>query len=857
MKVSLMNPVVRELVRDPHCTSCKLSAQATGNDVCITAEGPAEADLMIVTKLPLGPKSRKELHDYLAEVGIDPEEVSITSVNKCKVWDITAGKADQKACTALYLNKEIEAVKPKWVLALGNEALTATTGKAQITKYRGQIFTHKQFPKTQVVGTISPSMVNRNPGQRDGFIADLRYIKRLSEGRDVSDALKPKSFRIVTSKRGLQALADELSVCEGYAFDIETNGFDEFKPDSKMVSLALTTWMPGDTAPRNIWAIPLYHNQSPFKDKWQNILKWLAKYMRMPKKRIAHNGKFDLRWLTQFGCGFDLTFDTMLAAHLLNENRPKGLKPLARSLLGVEPWDIDTKSLLDEPLRPTLKYNGLDTWYTAHVYFILAKQLKEQPRLGRLMLREMVPASNDFVEIEMRGIWTDREQLNERAIIAKRTLDEIDRKLLNYVPPKDQWPPNTKEVNFNASNFARWWLFDHLGLPIRARGKSKEDGTPGAPSMAEGILSDLQETNPHPVLDLLLERVKWQKFHSSFFSAYQEQIDGNDRIHTTFKLTGTVTGRLSSGKGDQEKVTGRVQNRGVNLQQVPRDSFVKGIFGGPPGHVFLECDYSQVELRVAAFLADEKTMKYLYSTNQDIHMATAMKMTGKTADLVTKDERKKAKPVNFGFLYGMSAATFVTTAWNNYGVRVTEEESVVFRRAFFDQFPDLLTWHKRQRALARKYGRVESPLGRVRHLPDITSKDHKVRAEAERQAINSPVQSFASDLAILALTILMRKFRKMGLMTRSVGTVHDAINFEVPIEELPIVMPMIKHWMENVPIERWFGVVVDIPIVGDVAVSKMWGDKEEVDGDIVMNPDKLEPWLKERELWVPGSMYAA
>lgn len=856
-KVSLMNPVVRDKVRDPNCTACKLSTQAKGSDVCITAEGPEQADLMIVTKLPLGPKSRKELHDYLAEANIDPDSVAITSVNKCKVWDVTAGKVDQKTCAGLYLADEIRLIQPKWILALGNEALTATAGKAQITKYRGQIFDYKHVPGVKVVGTISPSMVNRNPGQRDGFIADLVYIKRLSEGRDVSAELKPRSFRIITTGKGLKALADELSVCEGYAFDIETNGFDEFKKDSKIVSLALTTWRKGDDGPKDVWAIPLFHPQSPFRKKWRAILKWLAKYMRMPKKRIAHNGKFDLRWLTQFRCGFNLTFDTMLAAHLLNENRPKGLKPLARSLLGVEPWDIDTKNLLEEPLRPTLKYNGLDTYYTAHIYFILVKQLKEQPRLAALMLRMMVPGSNDFVEIEMKGIWTDRQKLEERAQVAKHTLDEIDRRLMVHVPPKEQWPANVKEVNFNASNFARWWLFDHLGLPIRARGKSKEDGTPGAPSMAEGILSDLQETDPHPVLDLLLERVKWQKFHSSFFSAYLEQIDDNDRIHTTFKLTGTVTGRLSSGKGDAEKVTGKVQNRGVNLQQVPRDSFVKGIFGGPPGHVFLECDYSQVELRVAAFIADEPTMKYLYKTNQDIHMATAMKMTGKPQHLITKEERKAGKPVNFGFLYGMSAGTFVGTAWNNYGLRVTPEESQIFRKAFFDQFPALLEWHKRQRRLARKYGRVESPLGRVRHLPDINSADRLVRGEAERQAINSPVQSFASDLAIMALTILMRKFRKMNLKTRSVGTVHDAINFEVPIEELPIVMPMIKYWMENVPIERWFGVVCDVPIIGDVAVSKMWGDKEEVDGDIVTNPEKLEPWLQERGLWTPESMYAA
>ena len=366
--------------------------------------------------------------------------------------------------------------------------------------------------------------------------------------------------------------------------------------------------------------------------------------------------------------------------------------------------------------------------------------------------------------------------------------------------------------------------------------------------MAEGVLQMLNKHHPHEVLDLLLSRVKWQKFSSSFFSSYLDQIDDNDRIHTTFKLTGTVTGRLSSGKGDADKVTGRVSNRGVNLQQVPRDKFVKGIFGGAPGHIFLECDYSQIELRVAAAIAREPTMISLYQNNEDIHMATAMKMTGKPASQVTGDERKKAKPVNFGFLYGMSANTFVDTAWNNYGVEVTPHEADVFRRAYFDQFPMLLEWHRRQRALAAKFGRVESPLGRVRHLPDIYSPDRKVAAEAGRQAINSPVQSFASDLAILALVNITRDFKRKGLKAFSVGAVHDALNFEVPEDEVRIAAPLIKYHMENVPLMKHFGYHMPVPIVGDVALSRYWGDKAEVPPEILTNEAKFDKWLKEHGL---------
>jgi DNA polymerase-1 len=841
-----MNPKIQAAIRNSDCNECKLGVQASGLDKCITAQGSESADLLIVTGKPLGKKQREELDAYLVKAGHDITNVAYTAVNKCSVWDVNPGKVDQKTCKTLYLDGEIAMIKPSLILALGNEALFATAGKSGIMKYRGQTLEHKASA-TPVLPTIAPAMVARNPGQHDGFIADLQYVHRLLTGVDSSAAYRPTAFRYVMSKRGLQALADRLSVCEGYAFDIESNGFDEFKPDSKMVSLALATWMPGE-APSEIWSIPLYHPESPFKDNWRRVLRWLAKFLKKPKKRIAHNGKFDLRWLWQFGVDMTLTFDTMLAAHLLDENRPKGIKPLARSLLGVAPWEMDASNLLAEPLRKVLKYNGLDSWYTAWVYTVLKKQLIERPRLMKIMKHIMVPASNIFTEIEMKGIWVDTEKLATNAKVAKETLDDIDAQLREFVPPREVWPDNIKEINFNASNFARWWLFDYLEFPVLGRGKEKEDGSPGAPSMAEGLMQRLQKDHPHPVIDLLLERVKWQKFHSSFFTAYLEQIDERDRIHTTFKLTGTVTGRLSSGKGDDDKVTGRVQNRGVNLQQVPRDKFVKGIFGGPPGYVFLECDYSQVELRIAAFIADESTMKHLYNTNQDIHMATAMKMTNKPERLVTPDERKKAKPVNFGFLYSMSAATFVDTAWNNYGVEVTHDESVAFRKAYFDQFPKLLDWHKRQRMLGHKYGRVESPLGRIRHLPDIHSKDREVRSNAERQAINSPVQSFASDMAIIALITLTREFKRRGLKARSVGTVHDALNLEVPIEELEEVIPLVKQHMENPPLQEWFNVVLDVPIVGDVAVSRMWGDKEEVKAHIVQDPALLHEWLRERDL---------
>lgn len=833
--------------RDPQCTRCKLSSDVQAErDVCVWGTGPRDAVLAVVSKFPLGPRSRDELAVYLREAGIDPDRVYHTSALRCRTWGSTSGKTEIKAC-APYLASELAGLADlRYVVAVGNEALLATTGRSGILKYRAQ-----QLPLVGggedapvVVPTISPAMVKRNPGQHAGLVADLAYVHRLCTGQEALYA-PPGGIRHVYTKPGLQALAGALQAAHGVSLDIETNGFDEYTPDSLIVSVAFTLWHEGDDAPSQVWTVPLAHPESPWLATWRKVVRWLWQSLRQVPHVVAHNGKFDARWLHEFGAPVSLTFDTMLAAHVLDENRPKGLKPLAQSLLGVTPWAMDTRALSDQPLKKVLRYNALDTWWTAHLYFYFRKQLREQPRLARLVKLLLVPASNAFVGIERRGIWTDVPLMNSRAVQAAAELKAIDDELLGLVPPAAVWPEGIKEPNFNASNFARWLLFEHLGLPVLQRGKDKDDGSPGSPSMAESVMQTLQRDHPHRIIDLMLARTKWQKYSSAFFIAYQEQVDHNDRIHTNFKLTGTVTGRLSSGKGDADKVTGRVQNRGVNLQQVPRDQFVRGIFGAPPGWVFVECDYSQVELRVAAHLAQEPTMLHLYNTGQDIHTTMAMRMTGKPASEVTKEERKKAKAVNFGFLYGMGKLKFIDTAWSNYGVVVNEQEAQAFRDAFFSQFPELLVWHQRQRRLVAKYHRVESPLGRVRHLPDIVSADRQVHNEAARQAINSPVQAFASDLTLLSLVHLDRTFKRRGYQARSVGTVHDAINFEMPATEAAEVVPLIRHTMENLPLEKLFGVHLTVPIVADAKMGTRWGDALEVPAEVSSSPQGLGQWLAE------------
>ena len=818
------------------------------------ALGPPDADIVVVTNRKSSAKFQASLELQLTEVGLDVGSIYFTPVIKCSEFDVSLSTGQLKAHAAEFLLPELAEVKPKFILLLGNEALQVVAGKSGITKYKGKFFNKGDV---EVMGTISPSSVNRNPGQLPSYMSDLRLFANKVRGLD--SGIADPNYIIGDTNENLRKIYKILDMTDEIYVDIETYapGGEYYEDTSRMVSLAATciTLDSFGSRKRAVFAIPLWHPESPWRNAWERLLQIIAKHCVNIRKVVAHNSSFDCKWLIWYGVKLYPTFDTMLAVHLLNENVLKGLKPQATSRLGVEPWGIDTGDLTRYPIKEVLHYNVLDTWYMYWIKQQIVNELKEQPRLARIFKFITMPAQRDLIDSELRGAWIDVNRLNERKPIAEQALIEVEDRIRKAAqlpsPNDDRWPATIKHLksgdkriplaeNYNASNFARWMLFDWCRLPVIERGKEKPDGSPGDPSMSESVLMHLK--GKHPVIEPMLDRVTKQKHLSSFFNPYAELYDENHRIHTTFKLAGTVTGRLSSGKADPDKISGtRGKLRGVNLQQVPRDPFIRGLFGAPPGWTFVEADYSQIELRLAAFMADETTMKHIYAIGGDIHLSTAARVTGLPESEVTKEIRKVVgKPVNFGFLYGMQWLKFIETAFNNYGSVFTEYEAKAARRAYFELYPKLLPWHAKMRRLVREYGRVVSPLGRVRHLPDIYSPDKSVAAEAERQAINSPVQGLGSDMAVIAMIEINRRLKELGWdrFAHCLGLVHDAINFEIRDDYVARVIPIIKDCMEDMDhVYRLFGTVIDIPIVADVSVGQHWGDKLELLPEQVYNFD--------------------
>lgn len=803
----------RDKLRDPQCELCALHKDA--QYVCLMGSGPKRADIMVVGEAP-GQREDDEHRAFTGKAGqlldlalkeyagLNRDEIYVTNVAKCRPPNNrTPELREIKACVESYLWDEIAQVKPRFVLLLGNSALKGVTKQSGIMKKAGMVWT-KQLAgvPVEVMATVHPAAVLRNPKNVDLFTADIARFGRLVRGQKQESDTKIKIIRTVAQ---MKWLLHELMQAPVISFDLETytepaqapyihTNFQDWHPEaSRVVSIAFS-WKEGQAA-----VVPIWHVNTPWKDPDAAFAALRPALTRSNAKYIGHNEKFDARWCHSKDIPVKQTFCTMLAAHMLEENRSKGLKPLSRIMLGVDAYDVgeELSAAHKMPLRRLCVYNGKDTDYTLRLYRVLKEQLKQDERAARVFMKLMMPASNALVDVERHGVWIDPERWQERHDEAQVNVSKLYRYINRYVDP------SLRPINLRSPPQVGRWLFEDLDLPVIIKTKT------GNPSTKEAVILQLMYDHPHPGLKALLKYRKWAKYLSTYLIPWwYEHRDANGRIHSNYKLFGTVTGRLSGEGG---------------IQQVPRDPFIRSIIGAPPGWTFVQADYSQIELRIAAMLAHEQVMLRAYSRGDDIHMQRAMRMTGKLAKDVTKEERKKAKAVNFGFLYGMGHKKFVSYAFENYEVRVSEGEAQVVRDGFFSDYPALRAWHERQRRLARRYGVVYSPLGRARHLPDINSADKDVQAEAERQAINSPVQSTASDMMLSALVSLHGQMDPEEAAV--VGTVHDSILFEVRDECVDEYCRLIKETMEDIErVERMFRCEITVPIVADVETGTHWAE---------------------------------
>lgn len=626
--------------------------------------------------------------------------------------------------------------------------------------------------------------------------------------------------------------------------DIETTGLDRFRDEITSLQIGYTDLTTGKY-------------KRKFFD-WQNTsMEFLLKLLTFLKqaKLVTHNGKFDLLFLyVKTGIELNLWVDTLVLAHVCGEEE-LGLKPLVKKYFNVD-YDIETEAKKGNITEEFISYGLDDVLYPVKLMKIFKKKLNLYD-LVKVYKHEM-RAYRAYYEVEKNGVPISPR----RGEIAKKLIEEYmpyyerlitvadinwnstvqvasvlyGKKGKPVYKEKGEKLPNTYEVieytftgesfvrgEFNTRKEATQFKDEYLaennylyGIDVKLKHNFKpvvigygvglkviEKTAKGVPSVSSDVLANYIG---NPVVDDLLEYRRLTKLET--FIKSWEKIQVDDRIYPSFNITAR---------------TGRTTCSNPNLQQIPQDKNVRNLIEARPGWKILECDFSQVELRVASMFSGDANMQHAYNSGSDLHSKTTELLFGDTSNLSKQEQKRKrteAKSMNFGFLYGMSAKTFVDYA-KGYGLNITEEQSEGFRNNFFEAYPRLLPWHEECKEYARKNGHTWSPIGRKRFLPDINSSNWSDRGQAERQSVNSGVQGFASDMCISALSDIVFSDIIDHERCKVLGSVHDAILFEIRDDYVEEVVPIVKEMMEHPSIID--GIDIPIPIIADVEVHQAWG----------------------------------
>lgn len=807
--------------RDPKCTLCKL--HATAEFVCLLGEGPVPNEVMIIGEAPgkreddsgkpfVGESGRLLLDTLEDMTGWTREDVFITNAVSCRPpQNRTPSKSEIKSCKK-WLDYQIARVKPKYVLLLGNVPLMSVTGKGGIKKARG-----KPIEKDGIIffPTYHPAYILRDPGVATIWERDLTTFKQIVDFGGIPEE-RELDYTIVDTLPLVEAMLNDLTGC--VSSDLETNGLYAWADDAAIVSIGFGT--------RNKqWILP-----ATGAGVWSDaqLTKIIARITERLKDCIlvGHNWKFDAIWMkVHFGVDWVADFDTMLAHYLLDENDFHGLKYLAQKFLGAPNWDLNEEEKKTWSAK-NAKYHAHDLYYTRKLKFYLQRWMTRELDVRRVFEHIMMPCVKLFTDAEVRGVFINIEKMADAEKYLRGEMAVREKELSKY-----------GKINWGSPQQIAKLFFEDLKIKV------VEKTAKGKPSTKESVLKQVD----HPAVAALLKYRAAKQQLSFFIEGWKPFLVGS-RLHPSFKLLGTVTGRLSC--------------ENPNLQQVPRDPRIRTLITAPKGYDLIEADLSQIELRIAAELSGERNMIHAFRTGLDVHWLTLMREIGRSGgqaekviaagshiaghklkysaaievllkemdkclefDPEWKELRKKAKAINFGYLYGMWWKKFKMYARDNYDIIVTDEEAQQSRIAYFELYPDLEPWHDKQKAFAREFGYVESLSGRRRRLPDaMLPHDTPARREAERQAINSPVQSFANELNLMAALQICEEYRPPILYP--VGTIHDAVLLECRKDKTAEVTKRLLKIMQRPKLMDLFEIDFDVPIEAEAKIGPWGGGKE-------------------------------
>jgi DNA polymerase-1 len=771
------------------------------------------------TGKPFVGRAGQLLDEMLESVGLDREQIFITNAVSCRPpANRTPRSSEIKACR-YWLDYQLEEVRPRFVGLLGNIALEAVLSVKGIRKLRGRAI---EKNGTVYLPMFHPSFILRSEGTdaedelRHIAEQDLRYFKEMIDFGGVPEERALKST-IVNSWDQVEQMLEAMT--GSVSCDIETTALYPWNKGAAVVVMGFGT-------EAGEFTVPLHHKDSLWTDSdIDHIIREVTEKLE-DCFTVFHNGKFDCLWMrVMYGVQWRNDFDTMLAHYLIDENSYHALDILAEKFLRASNWDI---SLEDKQgaagIDRLAKYHAHDVYYTRKLYFLLRKKLAEDVQIKRVFDKLLMPCANLFVEMEERGLFIDRDRMDEVEKFLKKEMRLSLERLAKW-----------GDINWASPKQVAELLYGKLGVKCLMRTKK------GAESTSESALKMLE----HPcVKDLLTYRGHKQQL-SFFIEGWGPYLDGRS-LHPSFKLHGTVTGRLSS--------------EHPNCQQIPRDTLIRSLVTAPKGWTLVEADLSQIELRIIAELSRDPEMMAAFRNGLDIHWLTALRelergvgkkeLVLKTAkalcgnqrdlrygeaieillnagadaaialDKDWKEVRKKAKAIGFGYCFGMGWKKFLVYARDNYDMELSDREAQD-SRAFFFQTYQIEEWHRRQQSFAHREGYVRSYAGRKRRLPyAMLDEDTYERGEALRQAINSPVQSFASDINLMILLQLREEFPHDVL--QPVATVHDSILMQVRDDYVERVANRVMEISRGPQLFEDFDIKLTVPLSGEVKIGA-WG----------------------------------
>jgi DNA polymerase I len=688
---------------------------------------------------------------------------------------------------AAYLSRDLATIRTDLKITLDLDQ--SRTDRINIQEVE-ELFRQLEF--RTLIGRLHTSISKTSQVDAPGGQLSLfgEEVKRIGEPPPVD-----MKVRLVNTVEALRELQERLEKAKEISLDTETTSTDPIRAELVGISLAVE---PGEG-----FYIPVGHHTNEPQLALAEIIAALKPALTNPRQaKIGHNLKYDALVLSQHGLTITpCSFDTMIAEWLIDPaSHSLGLKDMADAYLNVSMTHIEELigkgkaqiSMASVPIETAAPYAAADAEVTLRLKSVLQPRLDERNATHVFTEIEM-PLLPVLMEMELTGIALDVSFFQRMSIELSQRLFELEKNVYNEVG---------YTFNLNSTQQLSKVLFETLHLEPPDRRKRTASGHF---STSADVLEDLRGS--HPVVNMLLEYRELAKLKSTYVEALPVEINPKTgRVHSSFSQTGSVTGRLASSDPNLQNIPTR-----TDLGRRVRQGFVSG-----PDQLLLSVDYSQIELRIVAHMSGDEAMLAAFRAEEDIHAATAAAILNLPLEQVNKEQRRHAKAINFGLIYGMSAFGL------SRSTDLTLAESEDFVKAYFIKFPGVKSYLDGMRKLAAQQGYVETLLGRRRYFPNLRGQSNQnLRNREEREAINAPIQGTAADIMKLAMIRLPGALLAEKLQTRLILQVHDELVLECPRAELLDAARVVQQVMEN-------AYPLSIPLSTEARWGENWGNLQPI-----------------------------